>query len=152
MKKVVTGLYQDIVENAASKLVELNVPVEGWIKTMRQALDMSGAQLARRMSKGRAAIMKAEKHERSGALTLRSLESAAAAMNCRVVYALVPEKSITDILLKRATEKARQIVESADMHMALESQTLSEKQRKSEKKRLAEELLQTMPSDFWDDA
>lgn len=152
MKKVVTSLYQNIVEDAADMVAGLTVPSEGWIKTMRQALDMSGAQLARRMGKTRASIMKTEKHEQTGSITLKSLENTAAAMNCRVVYALVPEKSFKEIFSARAMKKATQIVESADTHMAFELQALSEKQRKAEIERIANELVMSMPSDFWDES
>ena len=151
MKKIISGQYQEIVDNAALKAAGLYVPAEGWIRTMRTALGMSGAQLARRLNFTRGAISDAEKNERSGAITLRTLENMAAAMNSRLVYTFVPEKSIKDVKSARAKEKAEQIVSKADTHMALESQELAKGQRQYEIERIGQELLQTMPSDFWDD-
>ena len=46
IKKVVTKQYQERVNQAAVQLEGLSVPSEGWLRTVRKALGMSGAQLA----------------------------------------------------------------------------------------------------------
>lgn len=152
MKKIVMHQYQDIIDKAAAHTAGLSLPPEGWLKTMRKALGMSGSQLARRLGVSRSQIAQSEKNELSGAVTLKTLQNAAEAMGGRLVYTIVPAGKIETLIAKRAREKAQQLVSRVNVHMALESQTLDTKSREFEIKRLEQELLNTMPSDFWDDA
>ena len=151
MKKIVLHQYQDIVDRAAAQAAGLSVPPEGWLKTMRKALGMSGAQLGRRLGVTRSQIAQSERNELSGAVTLKTLQNAAEAMGCHLVYAIVPAGNVEALIARRAREKARRIVGSADVHMALESQTLDAKSHAFEIKRLEQELIDTMPSDLWDE-
>jgi len=151
MKKVITRQYQEIVDNAARHVADLSVPPEGWLRTMRKALGMSGAQLARRLGVSRAQVSQAEKNELAGVITLKTLRHMAEGMGCRVVYAIVPESSAGDIVAERAREKAQQLIHKTSTHMALEQQSLDEKQLSFELDRLQRELIQEMPSDLWND-
>lgn len=151
MKKIVLHQYQGIIDKAAKQVVGVSVPSEGWLKTMRKALGMSGAQLSRLLGMSRSQVAQSEKNELSGAITLKTLQSMAEAMGGRVVYTIVPSGRVETLIAKRAKEKAQQIVNKANTHMALESQTLDARSREFELKRLEEELINTMPSDFWDD-
>ena len=151
MKQILLKQYQDIVDQAARSVSELPVPQEGWIRTMRNALGMSGAQLARKLLMSRAQVSQAERNELSGAITLKSLQKMADAMGSRVVYAFVPELPAGKMVEQRTRDKAKQLVSKADTHMALEKQRLSGKDREFEIKRLQRELLQKMPLDLWDD-
>jgi predicted DNA-binding mobile mystery protein A len=103
------------------------------------------------LSVSRAQIAQAEGNELSGAVTLKTLQKMAEGMNCRVVYAFVPEASAQATVENRAKEKAEQLVSRADIHMALESQSLDKASRNYEVERLTRELLDKMPSDLWDD-
>ena len=151
MKQILLRQYQQIVDQAAESVAGLPLPQEGWIRTMRNALGMSGAQLARKLKMSRAQISQAERNEVSGAVTLKSLQKMADAMGCRVVYAFVPEVPSNEMVVRRAREKAKQLVSKADTHMALEQQSLSSKDREFEIGRLQRKLLDKMPSDLWDD-
>jgi len=151
MKQIVLKQYQEIVDQSAKKVAGLIVPAEGWIRTMRNALGMSGAQLGRRLKVSRAQIAQAERNELSGAVTLKTLQKMAEAMNCRVVYAFVPETSAQATVKNRAREKAEQLVSITNTHMALENQSLDKASRIYEVERLTSELLNKMPSDLWDD-
>lgn len=151
MKQIVTAQYQDIVNRAGRAVRGLSVPKEGWLRTVRKSLGMSGAQLARRMGVTRALISNTEKAELSGGVTIKAMQQMAEALECRFVYAIVPEGDIEDLIESRAQEKARAIVEKAGKQMALESQTLSAKQLSFEKERLAREMVRDLPSDLWND-
>lgn len=151
MKQIVLKQYQQIIDRAAKAVAGFTVPKEGWIRTTRNAIGISGAQLARRLGMSRAQVSQAERNELSGAITLKTLQKMAGAMNCRVVYMFVPETSAKDIVASRARKKAEQLVSKADVHMALESQTLDKASRQYEVERLQRELLDKMPSDLWDD-
>lgn len=151
MKQILLKQYQEIVDQAAQSVAGFRMPQEGWIRTMRNALGMSGAQLARKLKMSRAQISQAERNELSGAITLKSLQKMADAMGCRVVYTFVPEVPAREMVVRRAREKAQQLVSKADTHMALEKQSLSGKDREFEIERLQRELLDKMPSDLWND-
>src|SRR4026207_621531 len=66
-------------------------PDGGWVRSVRLALGMSAAQLARRVGVSRATIATLERSEARGRITLASLEKLARGLGCRVAYALIPE-------------------------------------------------------------
>jgi predicted DNA-binding mobile mystery protein A len=80
------------------------------------------------------------------------MQAAAEAMNCRFVYAIVPASgSIETLLEQRARKKAEELVKRAGQHMALENQALSQDSYKQEIERLARQLVEEAPTDFWED-
>jgi predicted DNA-binding mobile mystery protein A len=152
MKKIVTMQYRNKVNQAVNQVGNFSLrPKEGWIRTVRMALGMSGAQLATRLGVTKARISRAEQDEPHGSLTLKSMQSMAEAMDCKFLYAIVPKQNIEDVIKKRAIEKARAQVKTASTHMALEAQSLSKKQLEFEIERIATQILEKMPSDFWSD-
>jgi predicted DNA-binding mobile mystery protein A len=150
VKTIVQQQYQRIVDAAASN-AGLRTPSEGWMRTARKALGMSGAQLAKRMGVTRARVAQAEHAELSGGATLKSMQTAAEAMGCRLVYAIVPEKRIEDVIMAQARKKALALVGTASTHMALESQNLPNDKIAQEVERLTREIAQEMRPDFWSD-
>jgi predicted DNA-binding mobile mystery protein A len=151
MKSIVIRHYQMMVDTAAMSAQTITVPPEGWLRTVRKALNMSGAQLARKIGATRSRVAQAEKNELAGTVTLKTLHQMAEAMGCRVVYTIVPIKGTTDDLIaSRAKEKARKLVEHAGKHMALEAQALSPQQMQYEIERLQRQIMTELPSDLWD--
>ena len=152
VKSLVTQHYQMMADAARLSAQAITLPPEGWLRTVRKALNMSGAQLARRIGATRALVSQAERNEVSGAITLKTLQQMAEAMGCRLVYAIVPIEGTTETLLEnRAREKARKTVEQAGKHMALEAQALSPSQMQYEIERLQRQLVTELPADLWDD-
>ncbi|MEO3432936.1 mobile mystery protein A [Inquilinus sp. CAU 1745] len=151
VKQTALHQYQAMVNRVALRSASLRMPPEGWLRTVRKALGMSGAQLARRMGVTRARIAKIEQAELDGGVTLRSMQATAEAMGCRFVYAIVPPRAVEDVIQGQARKKAAAIVASASGHMALEDQALPEEKMEQEISRIAGDLLHEMPSDFWDD-
>lgn len=149
LKDVIRRQYQHKIDQAASQLKNTEIPPEGWICTVRKALGMSAAALARRLNKTRALVSNTEKAEIDGNVTLKTMTSMAEAMNCRFLYAVVPKENVEDILTKRAQKKASQIVLKSSSHMALENQTLNQKQIDFEIERITSDMLKNQPFDFW---
>jgi predicted DNA-binding mobile mystery protein A len=126
-------------------------PARGWIKAVREALGMTTAQLARRLGVKQPRIVEMEKAEAHGNITLQSLERAAEALGCRLVYVLVPIKPLTQTLEERASRLAEQQLAAVEQSMKLEAQGVSDKkQRKQAHQRRIEELLQR-PARLWDE-
>ena len=152
LKPIITRQYQATVDTAATNIRAIPHPPEGWLRTVRKALGISGAQLARRIGVTRALVSQTEKNEAAGTATLKTLQQMAEAMGCNLVYAIVPMTGTTEeIIAQRAKEKARALVEKAGGHMALEAQGLSSEQMRYEIERLQRQMLADMPSDLWDD-
>lgn len=125
-------------------------PRSGWIRSIREALGMSQTQLAARAGVSRQSVQDFEKAEAERRITLESLDRMARAMGCRVVYALVPEKgSIDDLRASRAKVLAEALMQPADHSMKLESQGVTEAERKRQLQLLVDALLNGSPRKLW---
>lgn len=129
----------------------LTRPPRGWIKSIREALGMTSAQLARRLGVSQPRVTAMERGEVQGTLTLDSLEKAALALDCRLVYALVPREPLGDTIRKRAKLKARSKLASTDHTMALEAQSVDEETEAEQLERLTRRLLEKAGSELWDE-
>ena len=137
---------------AALREIDFTRPQYGWLRAMREALGMTTRQLAQRMGRVQSVVVDAEKSEARESITLTSLRQAAKAMDCVLVYALVPKQPIGDLLRARATEIAEQQLARATHTMALENQSLSHADQNAERDRLIDELLRGPAKRLWDDA
>jgi predicted DNA-binding mobile mystery protein A len=82
------------------------LPVGGWLRTIRQALGMSTVELAERMGISDTRAGRLERAEAQGSLKLSTLRRAAEALNCRLLYVLVPEEPLEDMVFRQAYLKA----------------------------------------------
>jgi predicted DNA-binding mobile mystery protein A len=152
IEKIVAKQYRDKVNQAVKQFGNFSIhPQEGWLRTVRTALGMSGTQLAKRLGVTKARVSKAEHDEPSGSVTLKTMQSMAEAMDCKFVYAVVPNEDVEAIIQQRAKKKARLQVKAASTHMALEAQSLNKEQLEFEIERIAAQIIDKMPSDFWND-
>ena len=97
-------------------------PAEGWLKMIRRAIVMTTPQLAERLGVTRQGVHDLEAREADGSATLSALRKAAGAMNCDLVYAIVPRDSLADMLSAQARRRAASEVDRAAHTMRLESQ------------------------------
>src|SRR5271156_7229618 len=77
-------------------------PPKGWLRAIRDALGMTSTQFAHRLKVSQPRISVLEKAELNGTVTLRSLQRAAEALGCRLVYAIIPEKPLAKTVRARA--------------------------------------------------
>lgn len=127
----------------------LSRPSRGWIKAIREALGMTTAQLGKRMGVSQPRAVTIEKAEVSGSITLDSLERAAHALDCRLVYALVPRESLEAQVQDRARMLAKKRLDSISHNMALEDQRVSEDDELTQLERMIEKLLNAPGSKLW---
>ena len=156
LKKIEIEQNALIVDNVA-RLKRFSMPKIGWIKTLRKALSMSGASLARRLGLHRSIAHYLEQAEHNGSITIKKLQEVAQAMDCELIYAMVPKSTVNksnplidNIIHKQARIKASAIVKSASTQMMLESQQLSKSDLKKEVDRLTDQLINDLPKDFWE--
>lgn len=98
------------------------LPSGGWVNAMRTALGMTLEQLAKRVGTNASRIKRIEQDEVSGSVTLKTLQSVAAAMDSQLVYAIVPNKKIETIIQERHIHKRSLLNRNIMQHMALEDQ------------------------------
>lgn len=111
---------------------------------------MTGTQLAARLGVRQPTVADLEKSEAAGTLTLERLRRAAEALDCRLVYALVPQTSLDETVSRQAEQAARRLVAPATHHMALEDQAGSAAREAEQVAELAAELARTLPRELWD--
>ena len=154
MADIFKKLMREQVQESLNTFLELAkkpIPKKGWIRTIREALGMSSYVLADRLGCSRANITTIEQRERKGTISLETLEQVAQAMNCKLVYCLVPLEPLDTILEKQARSIAKKRVKIINHSMSLEQQGLTQKQLQQQENDLVQELLQGNPKKLWND-
>jgi predicted DNA-binding mobile mystery protein A len=120
-----------IDEKAASlKAVKFPQPRAGWIRTIRTALRMSQAELATLLQMNQKSLHQLETSEANMKIRLESLEKVANALDCELVYAFVPRKSLHERYQERAHEIASAQLKGVGHTMALENQAVKFSRKK----------------------
>jgi predicted DNA-binding mobile mystery protein A len=126
-------------------------PARGWIRAIREALGMTTGQLAKRLGVHQPRVIELERGEATGNITVKSLERAAEALGCRLVYAFVPVEPLADTIRKRASVLADQQLAAVEQTMRLEAQEVSDNTvREEAHERLVDKLL-SRPARLWDE-
>lgn len=126
-------------------------PPKGWIRAIRDALGLTARQLARRMGKTHSVVVRLEGSEVADTITLGSLRAAAEAMDCTLVYAIVPNRSLTETARARATAIADAHLARVHHTMRLEDQALQPDDLEHERERLIASILARGGSRLWDE-
>jgi predicted DNA-binding mobile mystery protein A len=127
-------------------------PQKGWVRAIRDALGMSGAQLGKRLGWTRGRISRIEQDEVAGKLTMDTLRRTAEAMDCVFVYAIVPRTTLAETVEQRAHEVAERQSRRVAHTMDLEKQSLTNAELEQEIEREVDRLLQEMPRHLWDNS
>lgn len=97
-------------------------PPRGWVRAIRDALGMTGVQFASRLKIRPQSVEALERSEATGAIQLKTLRRAAEALDCTIVYALVPNSSLEDAVRARARKIALRDLGRVAHTMKLEAQ------------------------------
>ena len=116
-------------------------PHRGWIRAIRDALGMSGSELATRMGVRQQSVHDLEVSERRNTIPLDTLARAADAMDCDLVYALVPRKSLEETVRSRARRKAVSHLGPIAHHSRLEDQAVGDDETEALLDDLAERFI-----------
>lgn len=126
-------------------------PREGWIKSIRKALGMPASALASRLRVSSGTLTNLERAERQGTISLRSLREAAEALDCELVYALVPRTTLDEVLRQRALRVVDALMRKTTHTMSLEDQGVSERETKRQREALAAQLVLSLDRRLWID-
>ena len=122
-------------------------PVRGWIKAIREALGMSTAQLASRLGVKQPSVVALEQSEAKGTIELATMRRVAEALDCTLVYALVPNRPLEAAVRDHARAFVRRRRRPVEHSMLLEDQKVTAKDADA---RLDEIVRETNPRLFWD--
>lgn len=127
------------------------VPTKGWINTFRMALKMSLRQLGNRLNIAPQSTKEIEEREANGTITLNSLRDVANAMDMQLVYGFVSKhESLEQMIEKRATALATEIVMRTNNTMTLEDQQNSKERIRKAIEQKTFEIKSEMPKYLWD--
>lgn len=126
----------------------LKPPVRGWIKAIREALGMSSAQLSKRLKLSQPTVFAMEQSEMKGTIQLATLRRIAEALNCTLVYALVPNDPLETIVRAQARKVAKRRLQSVEHSMLLEDQGVPAKDFEERIDAIARDM---NPRALWDD-
>jgi predicted DNA-binding mobile mystery protein A len=133
------------------KLLAVTRPPLGWVRAIREVLGMSSPQLARRMGiRAAQSVEDMQKDELTGTIKLQTLGKLARALDCELVYALVPRKSLDEIRREQATRVAKRLIKRVSHSMSLEDQAVSREAEHRELARRIDRLLAGNPKALWD--
>jgi predicted DNA-binding mobile mystery protein A len=105
------------------KPADVPAPSGGWVRAIRLATGMPANYAARKLKVTRQGFAELEKSEAAGTISLKSLQRAGDALNCQLVYALVPRNgSLGKLIIERAVARARKTLQPVSHSMSLESQ------------------------------
>lgn len=116
-------------------------PRSGWIRAIRGALGMSQAVLAERLGVSSAAVNKLEHAELHGGITIAKLAEVAEALDCTLIYALVPKSTLEETVTTRARVVAADLLGHAARTMALEAQDIGDDRQREAVDRYAQQLV-----------
>jgi predicted DNA-binding mobile mystery protein A len=102
---------------------------------------MSQAVLAERLGVSSAAVNKLEHAELHGGITTGKLAEVAAALDCTLVYALVPNSTLEQTVMNQARTTASRVLGYAARTMALEAQEIDDDRQGEAIERYAQQLV-----------
>jgi predicted DNA-binding mobile mystery protein A len=103
-------------------------PVHGWLRAIRESTALTQAGVATKLGLSRQSYAALETSEARGAISLNSLQRAADAMDCEVVYFLVPRPGVADTFSALAThhDPDRAHLVATEHSMSLEGQAVGD--------------------------
>lgn len=132
-------------------LLNIPIPSEGWIHTVRTALNMSLRQLGNKMGSSAQGIKGLEKSEKNGTITIQSLNELAKALDMKLVYGFVPvDGSLDKMVGRKAMDMANQIIGRTSNTMKLEDQENDTERISRALSEKANEIKNEMPKYLWE--
>ena len=124
---ILRGLDQPIASLQSARAATRR-PVHGWLRAVREATSLTQAALATKLGLSRQSYAALETSEARGAISLNSLQRAAEAMDCDLVYFVVPRASVaaTFTALAAHHDPDRAHLLATEHSMSLEGQAVGD--------------------------
>jgi predicted DNA-binding mobile mystery protein A len=145
------GLLDVRLEKARKGLDALAMPRGGWIRAIRESLGMSAAELGKRMGVTASVVLRLERSEQKRTISLGSLERAARALGCELLWVLRPPESLEAEVMRRARAVAARRMGRAAHSMALEDQQAGTEHTTEQVAAWAAQLREKLGPGLWSD-
>lgn len=133
-----------------SIMQRVRIPRDGWVRTVRNAIGMKLKDLAHRLSVNDSTVSRLEKGEVDGSISLNSLRKLADAMDCDVVYGLIPrEGSYSKLIKRQARRHVDKNLDVVNHTMMLEKQGLTKEERERFVEMRVDELTKAVDPVIW---
>ena len=132
-------------------LPTIHKPNRGWVRAIREALGMTTTQLSSRLGVSQSRVVAMEVAEQSGSLTIKNLARAANALDCELVYALVPRHSLQEMVEQRVKQKASNSIAAISHSMMLEDQAVADATTAVQLEQLIRKMTMSARSDIWEE-
>jgi predicted DNA-binding mobile mystery protein A len=126
-------------------------PAGGWIRAIRDALGLQLGQLAERLNVRPPSVAELERNEAEERITLATLRRAAEALDCTLVYAIVPNTPLETMVQDAAAAAARRELKAVLHTMSLEDQAPRRRDRKEMIDALAAQIAEAGGRRLWGD-
>jgi predicted DNA-binding mobile mystery protein A len=129
---VLKGLDQQITPLAAARTAARR-PVHGWLRAIRDSTALTQASLAQKLGLSRQSYAALETSEARGAISLSSLQRAADALDCELVYFVIPRTAVATSFTALAAhhDPTRAHLLATEHSMSLEGQAVGDLLRPS---------------------
>ncbi|HEX9684005.1 MAG TPA: mobile mystery protein A [Acidimicrobiales bacterium] len=118
-------------------------PRSGWIRAIRSGLGMSQEALAARLGVAAPTVTKLEKSELNETISVGKLAEIARALDCTLVYALVPNDSLEHTVQSEARRVSAKLLGYVATTMRLEDQAVSSDQQADQIQRQAQQIIES---------
>ncbi len=132
MKPEVRGLIRKGLDQRVAALkstaAHAQRPARGWLRAVREAIGLKQETVARTIGVTRPSYRDLESSEARGSISLSSLTRAAEAMDCELVYFLVPRAAVAKTFGELALrhDSAMKHLHASEHSMALEGQAVGD--------------------------
>jgi predicted DNA-binding mobile mystery protein A len=135
--------------SAFDVLLTKRPPRRGWLKEIREALGRTQRQQAELLGIASSTLHKSEQSEADERISLGQLRKLADALDCELVYALIPRKPLPEVVQDLAIQLAKAEVYGVAHTMSLEDQRPADERIQKQVTRRAQELLRGKWSNLW---
>lgn len=127
------------------------IPEKGWVNNIRTTLNMTMAQLGKKLNITRQGVKKVEESEAKGSISINSLKEVGGVLNLKFVYGFVPyDGSIDNLVDLKAKKLAKKIVQRTNQNMKLENQGITDEKIKQSINDLSNEIKRKMRKSLWE--
>lgn len=155
MEHLEQSLKIEQMDRKISLLIPLlaeQMPVDGWVHSIRTSLKMSIRQLAARLHTKPPPLKQLELREKQGAVTLKSLNDIAASLDMKFVYGFVPkEGSLIKMIEDRASIVANSIISNVAKDVKKKIVPPESERYQKLVDDVSKDLVKSIPRYFWSD-
>jgi predicted DNA-binding mobile mystery protein A len=105
------------------------VPARGWLRAVREAVGLTQLELAAKVGVKRQSYAQFENSEERGSISIASLRRAAEAMDCELVYYVIPRKARSYSGLATIHDPMARHESATDQSMRIEGQSAPDESR-----------------------